>query len=272
MTAHADVALVTGGSTGTGRAAAFGLGAAGFAVALLARSPRTLAETRVALEAEGVAVVCCEADVRDPRAVTDAVARVEAELGPIATVVNGAGTALAVGPLWEVDPGDWWTDVQTSVGGAFNVCRSVVPAMIARGRGRILNVDSYAAVRPAPYLPAYGVAKAGLTSMTEALAASLESYGVRAFAVTPGLVPTDLTRRLRESPEGQHWLPELRERPYLAPDLFVRLVVRIAQGDADQLNGRFLHALDDLDELLANLGEIASEDLYVPRLRRLGEH
>jgi NAD(P)-dependent dehydrogenase (short-subunit alcohol dehydrogenase family) len=270
MTVERDVALVTGGSKGIGRAVAVGLGAAGFSVALLSRSPRTLAETQVLLEAKGVVVASCVVDVRDTQAVSDAVARVEAELGPIGLVVNGAGTALAIGPLWEVDSADCWTDVETSVGGAINVCRSVLPAMIDRGRGRILNVSSYAAVKPAPYLTAYGVAKAGLVSLTESLAASLAAYGVRVFTVTPGLVSTELTRRLRETPEGRRWLPELGVRQDLDPSLFVRLVVRISQGGADQLNGRFLHALDDLDELVQHIGEIVSEDLYVPRLRRLG--
>lgn len=269
MAENPEVALVTGGSAGIGRAVAVGLGAAGFAVAILARSPRTLADTETALEAEGVPVVVCEADVRDADAVSDAVASVETELGPISTVVNGAGTALAIGPLWEVDPHDWWTDVETSVGGAFNVCRLVIPGMIARRRGRILNVSSYAGVRPAPYLNAYGIAKAGLVSMTESLAASLEPHGVRAFAVTPGLVLTGMTMRLKHSPEGRRWLPELEDRQVLAPDRFVRLVVTISQGGADELNGRFLHALDDLDELSLRRREIESADLYVPRLRRL---
>jgi NAD(P)-dependent dehydrogenase (short-subunit alcohol dehydrogenase family) len=264
-----DVALVTGGGTGIGRDVAIGLGRAGYAVAVLARSSEALEETRSLLEAESVPVVACRADVRSAEAVTDAVASVEGRLGPISVVVNGAGTALAIGPLWEVDPCDWWTDVESTVGGAFNVCRAVVPRMIERRRGLIVNVSSYAAVRPAPYLSAYGLAKAGLASMTESLAASLQPYRVRAFTVTPGVVSTPLLRRLQESPAGRRWLPELRDRPSLDPQLFVRLVVTLARGDVDVLNGRFLHAIDDLDDLVARIDEIESEDLYVPRLRRL---
>lgn len=269
MAENPEVALVTGGSTGTGRAVALGLGTAGFAVAILARSPKSLAETQALLEAEGVPVVACVADVRDAEAVSDAVASVENKLGPISTVVNGAGTSLAIGPLWEVDPRDWWTDVETSLGGAFNVCRSVIPGMIAHSRGRIINVSSYAGLHAAPYQNGYGIAKAGLTNLTESLAASLAPHGVRAFSVTPGFVWTSLTRQLTESPEGRRWLPELQGRQGLDPDLFVQLIVTVALGGADELNGRFLHALDDLDELVRRLGEIVSEELYVPRLRRL---
>jgi NAD(P)-dependent dehydrogenase (short-subunit alcohol dehydrogenase family) len=266
---RAGVALVTGGSRGAGRAVALGLGAAGFAVAVLARSTAALEETQALLEDSGVESVACAADVRDAKAVASAVATVESTLGPLSTVVNNAGTSLAIGPLWEVDPGDWWADIETSLGGAFNVCRSVIPGMVARGEGRILNVSSYAGVRAAPYQSGYGCAKAGLANMSESLDTSLRPRGVRVFTVTPGFLRTDLTRRLTESPEGRQWLPELADRAGLDSSLFVRLVVTVALGSADGLSGKFLHALDDIGELLRRSDEIESEDLYAPRLRRL---
>lgn len=266
----AGIALVTGGSDGVGRAVALGLGAAGFAVAILARSAEMLEETRALLEGNGTPSVACVADVRDFEAVASAVASIESKLGPISTVVNNAGTSLAIGPLWEVDPGAWWTDVETSLGGAFNVCRSVIPRMIARRQGRILNVSSYAGLRAAPYQSGYGCAKAGLANLTESLAVSLLPYGIRVFTVTPGFVRTSLTAQLTESPQGRHWLPELQTRDSLDPDLFVRLTVTVALGGADILNGRFLHALDNIGELVSRFGDIESEELYVPRLRRLG--
>jgi NAD(P)-dependent dehydrogenase (short-subunit alcohol dehydrogenase family) len=266
----AGIALVTGGSDGVGRAIALGLGAAGFAVAVLARSAGMLEETRALLEGNGTPSVACVADVRDSEAVASAVASVESKLGPISTVVNNAGTSLAIGPLWEVDPGAWWTDVETSLGGAFNVCRSVIPGMIARRQGRILNVSSYAGLRAAPYQSGYGCAKAGLANLTESLAVSLLPYGIRVFTVTPGFVRTSLTEQLTETPQGRHWLPELQARDSLDPDLFVRLTVTVALGGADILNGRFLHALDNIGELVSRFDDIESEELYVPRLRRLG--
>ncbi len=89
------------------------------------------------------------------------------------------------------------------------------------------------------------------------------------FAVTPGFVDTQLTRRLRESAAGRRWLPEAQGREPLDTDLFTTLVVSLALGHADALSGRFLHALDDLDVLLARLDEIDREGLYALRLRRL---
>ena len=269
------MALVTGGSKGVGRAVALGLGAAGFAVAVLARSAEALGETRALLEGNGVPSAACVADVRDSDAVASAVTAVENKLGPISTVVNNAGTSLAIGPLWEVEPSEWRTDVETSLGGAFNVCRSVIPGMIVRRHGRILNVSSYAGQRAAPYQSGYGCAKAGLANLTESLATSLLPYSIRAFTVTPGFVRTGLTGQLTESAQGRRWLPELQTHASLDPDLFVKLTITVALGGADVLNGRFLHALDDISELVSRFGDIKSGELYVPRLRRLhlmGQH
>jgi NAD(P)-dependent dehydrogenase (short-subunit alcohol dehydrogenase family) len=167
--------------------------------------------------------------------------------------------------MWDVDAHDWWTDVQTSLGGTFNLCRSVIPGMIARGRGRILNVSSYAGVRAAPYQNGYGCAKAAVVNLTESLAASLSAHGVQVFAITSGFVHTDLNRRLTEST----WLPETRTRDNADLGPFVRLAVMLALGRADALSGRFLHALDDISELLRRIDKVDRDELYVPRLRRL---
>lgn len=265
MAATRQAAVVTGGGRGIGRAIAVALAEAGYAIAVLARSSGDLEETRRVLEQAGAATVTIQADVRDLAAVQDAVERTEAELGPVSFLVNNAGTGRAIGPMWEVDPGDWWTDVETSLRGTFNGCRAVIPRMLARTAGRIVNISSYAAVRPAPYQTGYAAAKAALLSLTESLAASLAPHGIAVFAVTPGYVETEMTRHMRES----GWVAELGTRRVLRAEEGARLVAAIASGRLDALSGRFLHALDDVDVLLGRLDEIERDDLYVARLRRL---
>ena len=184
-------------------------------------------------------------------------------------LVNNAGTLRAIGPLWEVEPDDWWLDVQTSLGGTYNVSRAVVPGMIERRAGRIVNVTSYAAVRPSPYQTGYAAAKAGVASLTEALAASLAQYGITAFSVAPGFTRTELTRQLTESDAGRRWLPDVGRGRVVDAERSARLIAALAVGAADDLSGRFLHALDDVDTLLARIDEVRSAELYAPRLRRL---
>jgi NAD(P)-dependent dehydrogenase (short-subunit alcohol dehydrogenase family) len=259
------LAIVTGASRGIGRATAVALAGAGFDVALVARSESQLAETAEQVEKHGVSARAIVADVTDPRAVRAAVEPLER----VEVLVNNAGTLRALGPLWDVEPDDWWADLQTSVGGVYNVCRSVVPRMVEAGGGRIVNVVSYSGMRPAPYQSAYGAAKAAVTNLTESLAASLAEHGVAAFAVAPGFTETAMTRNLVESDAGRRWLPGAGQARVVPVEQTTALVVRLASGGADALSGRLLHVLDDVELLLARREEIERDELYVPRVRRL---
>jgi NAD(P)-dependent dehydrogenase (short-subunit alcohol dehydrogenase family) len=263
------VALVTGASRGIGRATALALGHAGFAVAVVARSGPALEETRLLVEQTGAKAVAAVVDVTDLEAVTRTVAAIERDAGLIAVLVNNAGSMRAIGPLWDVDPADWWSDVLTSLAGAYNLCREVVPRMLARGEGRVVNLTSYAAVRPAPYQSGYGCGKAALNSLTESLAAELGEHGLSAFSVAPGFTQTEMTDHLTTSAAGRRWLPEAGGGRVVDAEETARLIAYVAGGRADSLSGRLLHTLDELDALLAGIDEIRRDDLYVPRVRRL---
>lgn len=240
-----SVALVTGASRGVGQELARALAEAGYDVAIAARSD--LSETARLVEGYGRRAFPLELDVTDRVAVEAA----GGELGAADLVVNNAGTDRAFGPVWEVDPELWWADVDVHLRGTFLVCRAVLPAMLERGAGRIVNVSSNAGMRPSPYNSAYGAAKAAILNLTESLAASLEGTGISVFAVSPGYVHTAMTERLLELQEEHGWFPHLVGRESLDPSLSSRLVLQLASGKADRLSGRYFHALDDLDELLA---------------------
>ena len=250
-------AIVTGSSRGVGLAIARALKAAEHEVALVARSESELAAAATELGALAVA-----ADIRDPVAVEKAVTRVERELGPVDLLVNNAGTLAAIGPLWEVDPGDWWLDVETSLRGALLCSQAVLPGMLERGRGRIVNISSYAAIRPSPDQSGYAAAKAALLSLTESLAASTAERGLAVFAISPGFVRTAMTDRLRES------FPEAGSGGEVDAARAGELVAFLASGAADGLSGRFLHALDDVEDLARRADEIVRDDFYVMRLRK----
>jgi len=124
-----QVALVTGGGRGVGRAIAEDLAGAGAAVAVTARSADQLAEKVRRVEAAGGRAVATPGDVTDRAAVEGAVAMAERALGPIGLLVNNAGTAAALGPFWETDPDVWWRDAEVHVRGAVLCARAVLPGI-----------------------------------------------------------------------------------------------------------------------------------------------
>jgi 3-oxoacyl-[acyl-carrier protein] reductase len=247
------VALVTGGGRGIGARIAQELAAAGMKVAV---SSRTLEEIEeVAREIGGMAVV---ADVSSPGDAEALVDEVERELGPIDLLVNNAGIAgWEVEPAWEAQPEDWWRVFEINVLGPFLLSRAVIPRMIERGHGRIVNTGSGAGYLPGQETTAYGGSKAALYRFGEGLALQLEPHGIAVFTISPGLVRTDMNRHF---PDDLPWTP-----PELAPQL-VRV---LASGRADKLSGRYLHAEhDDIEDLIRRADEIAENDLNAIRLQR----
>ena len=144
-----QVALVTGGGRGLGPVIARELVAAGTAVAVMARSKDQLANTVAIIAAAGGRATAVQADVTDAAAVDAAVQQAERSLGPVDLLVNNAAQLRALGEVWQVDPEEWWRDVEVNLRGPFLCARAVLPGMLARQRGRIVNVTSGAGARQA---------------------------------------------------------------------------------------------------------------------------
>jgi NAD(P)-dependent dehydrogenase (short-subunit alcohol dehydrogenase family) len=248
-----QVALVTGGGRGIGAGIARELAAAGARVAVAAR---TRAEVeREANEIGGFAVV---ADVSRADAVRTMVEGVEAELGPVDLLVNNAGIDLDESTAWEVEPETWWHVFEVNVLGVYLCCRAVIPGMVERGRGRIVNIGSGAAYLPALSTTAYPASKAALYRFGEGLAKQLAPHGVDVFTISPGLVRTAMTA----SRFGD-------DAPWTPPELAPQLVRVLASGRADALAGRYIHAEhDDIEELIRRADEIRERDLNAIRLQR----
>jgi len=269
-----QVALVTGGGRGIGRACAVALAAAGAVVAIVARTASQLAETIAAAQAAGGAAFSFPADVRDSvamRAVTDAV---QQQLGPVDLLVNNAGIGRPFGPLWQVDPEDWWRCLEVNLRGPMLCSRLVLPGMIARRRGRIVNVASGAGTVSIPNLSAYVVSKAALIRFSECLAAEGITYGVRVFAIQPGTVRTAMAEEALSSEAGRKWMPWFKEYidqgQDVPPEVAARLILFLASGRGDALSGRFLDACTDYSRLAEEAERVQKEDLFVLRLRGAG--
>ena len=268
-----QVALITGAGRGLGRAFSLGLAAAGMRVAVVARSADQIAETVSLIQAAGGTAIAIRADVTDPRAVKRMAQEARQSLGPIDLLVNNAGAGGPFGPTWEVDAEQWWRNFETNVRAPFLCCREFLPDMIARGRGRIINVASGAGTLSIPYMSAYVSSKAALIRFTETVAAEARKSGVSLFAIQPGTVRTAMAQELLDSAEGARWLPWFQkifeEGGDVTADPATSLVLFLASGKADELSGRFFAVPEDPAAVVERAAEVKREDLYALRMRTL---
>jgi NAD(P)-dependent dehydrogenase (short-subunit alcohol dehydrogenase family) len=264
MTAAGQVALVSGAGRGIGRGIAVALAADGLLVGLLGRDRGRLDAVRDEIVAAGGRAVVVVADVTRRDQVGEAVSAVNRELGPVDLLVSNAGLReRAAAVPWEADPDDWWRVVETNLRGPLLLLQAVLPTMVRRGAGRVLHVGSGMGQRPNPDWSAYAVSKAGLSRLTDSVAAALDGTGVVVLEVSPGLVRTDMTETMWGPAEEQSWND---------PGQVVDAAVRFARGDLDALHGRFVHAArDDLDGLLAVAPQVVERDARTLRLRPYGD-
>lgn len=245
------VALVTGGGRGIGASIARELSDAGMRVAVTGRTRGQVEST--AAEIGGRALV---GDVSRRADVESWVEQTEAGLGPIDLLVANAGIGNHVGATWEVPVEDWWQVLEVNVLGVHLCCRSVIPGMLERRRGRIVITGSGSAYLPGVRDTAYPASKAAVCRYGEALAAELAGR-IPVFFFSPGLVRTAMTDEYGD------------DMPWTPPELAPRLVRVLASGRADALAGRYLHAEhDDIEELIGRADEIVANDLNAIRLRR----
>ncbi|HEU0100948.1 MAG TPA: SDR family oxidoreductase [Mycobacteriales bacterium] len=230
------VALVTGGGRGLGRDIALALVAAGWQVAVTGRTPATLQQV-----VEAGAALALPGDATDRDAVRDAVQRTESELGPIGLLVANAGRFGTGGPLWESDPDDWWRDVEVNLRSVQLALWAALPAMVARGSGRVVALGSGLGNAANTYGSGYGVGKTAVHRLVETVGAELAATGVVALCVSPGRVRTDMTTGFPAGFTAAH--PEMLEPPaggWARAEAAAGLVVRIGDGELDALSGRFV--------------------------------
>ena len=187
-------ALITGGGSGIGREIALAFAREGLAVAVGGRNLERVDETAAAIRDLGVGALAVELDVTDADGVRAACARMTAELGPIDVLVNNAGIAESA-PFARTDPALWERHLAVNVTGPYLCAREMLPGMLARGWGRVINVASLAGLYGAPYVTAYTASKHALVGFTRALATEVSGKGVTVNAICPGYVATEMTWR-----------------------------------------------------------------------------
>jgi NAD(P)-dependent dehydrogenase (short-subunit alcohol dehydrogenase family) len=271
-------ALITGGGRGIGRLLAQSLAAEGVAVGLIARSANELEETAALVDMTGGVAAYEVADVTDEWSLGPAIERLRGRLGPVDLLLNNAGIIGPVGRSWEVDTEEWWRAMDVNVRGTLLTTHLVLPEMVARQRGRVVNLSSQAGVFRWPLVSAYSVSKAAIVKFTENLALETQRYGVAVFSVHPGLLPIGMADAAYadSSPQGSieahvfAWVRnEISEGRGADPAAAVDLILRLASGRYDELTGRQLSVHDDIDAVLAEIDDVRSRELYVLGVQRL---
>ena len=253
---------MTGAGRGIGRALVQRLTSTGSAVVAIGRNTSGLEQ--VAHETGAFPIVL---DVSNPAAVEEAFGRIAVDHGVPDLLVNNAGISGGSGLTLDMTPEAWWEVLEINVRGTYLCSRQVLPGMIARGSGRIINLSSGAATFPigldndGTITSAYMASKAAVNRFTEALAGECFDAGVRVFAMSPGMVKTDMTAEVFADlwDDAETWTPV---------ETSLDLITDLDSGMLDPLSGRYFRAaVDDWRSIATRSDEVIALDTNVLRLR-----
>jgi NAD(P)-dependent dehydrogenase (short-subunit alcohol dehydrogenase family) len=224
----------------------------GAAVAVSARTQLEIEEVTAEIQDRGGHAHAYVCDVSDWQAVIETVGQIESTLGEIDVLVNNAGLLGPLARTWETSPREWARTIDANVNGVYYCTRAVLPGMIERKRGAIINISSRAGSFAAPNWSAYATSKAALDHFTRVLALELKESGVHVIALHPGIVETEMVRTLRTASPQQ--LPEARRKFFedvtaqgevYPPEIPARVIAWLASDAGRELNGETLDIRDD---------------------------
>ena len=234
-------AFVTGASRGIGRAIALALAGAGAGVACAARALDRVEAAVSEIEAAGGRARAIRLDVTSGEQIGAAVKEAEAALGPIDILVNNAGITLDK-PSLEVTDDEWDTVLATNLTSMFRCARAVGPGMIARGRGKIINLGSMYGALGVPRYAVYCASKAAVGGLTRSLAAEWARHGVQVNCLAPGYMNTDIPRAAMADPKTrERFLSKIPARRIGEPEEAAALAVYLASPASDFMTGQTVY-------------------------------
>jgi gluconate 5-dehydrogenase len=234
-------ALITGSSQGIGFALAGALAAAGSHVVLNGRNQAALETAANRLRQTGAAVSTCVFDVTDGARVAEAIAALESTVAPIDILVNNAGMQRRA-PLENFSDSDWRAVMATNVDSVYYVSKAVARGMIARGRGKIINIGSVQCELARPGIAPYTASKGAVKNLTKGMCADWARYGVQVNAIGPGYFATPLNKALVDDPVFDEWLRKRTPAGRWGQlDDLHGVVVFLASRASDFINGQTIY-------------------------------
>ncbi len=268
-----QVAVITGAGRGIGKAIALAYAREGACVVAVARTAAEVRETAQEVKRLGRQALAVQADVSVNSQVEAMVQTALDEFGHIDLLVNGAGVYGPIGPLVSIEPEQWLQTVAINLGGMFLCCRAVLPGMMHRRFGKIINISGGGAASPRPNFSAYATSKAAVVRLTETIAAEVQPFNVSANAISPGGVDTRLIDYVLDAGEaaGKEGLEESQriKAGYGTPlGEVAALALFLASRVSDGLTGRLISVKwDDWRNMPSQIDHIMASDLYT--LRRI---
>lgn len=245
-----QVAIVTGGGRGIGKAAALQLSQAGAAVVLAARTVKEVDAVAHQIQQNGGFAIGVEADVSDPMQVEEIVESALDQFNRVDMLLNNAGIIWPIEESAEADSDEWAYNIHVNLVGAFYLIRNVLPLMKTQRSGRIVNIGSGAGRTPIRGMSAYCAAKAGLEMMTRVMAQELMASGVSVNYLSPGMVDTEMQADIRSvdtsesSLDFAHW-HRIHEQGGLLDAADVALCVTWLLGPWNQGHSGEIFAVSD---------------------------
>ena len=262
-------ALITGGGRGIGRAIAQAYAAEGARLTLVARTAGELEETaRLVNEQHGAEAITLVADVSNREEVDRAVNRTLAHYGAIDVLVNNAGNIGPVNTVWNSDPEDWARTIAIHLMGVFYGCHAVLPSMLERGRGRIVNMSGVGG----PNTTAYDAAKTAIVNLTENLALELRDTPITVNAISPGSIHTrmweetrDLSLAIGDMATYQRGV-QVTSGQGASIERAAALALFLGSDACGSLSGRLIRAFaDPFEEFPDRVEEIMASESYLLR-------
>ncbi|MHC4873377.1 MAG: SDR family NAD(P)-dependent oxidoreductase [Planctomycetota bacterium] len=240
MDLNGKTMIVTGAGSGVGQAIALEFSRHQANVVVVGRRLERLDETVSLIEKENGAAFAVQADITDISQLDNMTTQVLEKFGAIDVIFNNAGSFSAIGSVWEIDPDLWWKDVTINLRGTMLCCRAVLPHMIERNEGIVINM---AGGNQIPGGTGYSCSKLGVGRLTELLAKELKhkNSSVMTFTMGPGFVHTEMTDVQIKTPEGQEWLPSSKDAvesgKARAPEDCAKAAVRLIKAACPELCG-----------------------------------